>query len=60
MSAERATLAQGFEAGLVALRAQGLEPSDFAKILAERVCAGRMTLEEMTAILLAHHARKSL
>jgi hypothetical protein len=54
---KRAAVEQGFEAGLVALRAQGLEPSDVAKRLAERVCAGRMTLKEMAQILVARHSR---
>ena len=39
----RCTHKEGFAAGLVALRAQGLEPPDFAKGLAADVIAGNIT-----------------
>jgi hypothetical protein len=54
----RGSYAEGLAAGLVALRAQGLEPSDYAKSLAEQVAGGKMTLEDMEEALVSSHSRE--
>jgi hypothetical protein len=59
MPETRATHREGFEAGLVALRAQGLEPSDYAKELAEQVSAGEMTPREMEDRLIDHYRSRT-
>ena len=51
----RCSLEEAFDAGLVALRAAGLEPSDDAKELAARVVAGEITPQEMQAVLVAKY-----
>jgi hypothetical protein len=53
----RSTREEAFAAGLVAQRAAGLEPSDFAKELAARVVAGEITGRDMEAALLEHHGQ---
>lgn len=58
MPETRATYEEGLAAGLVALRAQGLEPSDTAKDLARRVAAGEITPREMEDALLARHEQQ--
>ena len=60
MPETRATYEEGLAAGLVALRAQGLEPSDFAKALAVKVAANEITPKEMEHALLAHHRKQTL
>jgi hypothetical protein len=55
MGERRASDAEGFAAALVALRAQGLEPSEYAKELARKVVAGEMTLADMEGTLEAHY-----
>jgi len=55
----RATHEEGFLAGLLALRAQGVEPSDFAKDLATKVIAGTMTKQEMEDALNEHYRARA-
>ena len=55
----RATHEEGFKAGLLALRAQGLEPSDFAKDLAAKVIAGTITSQEMEDALNEHYRSRA-
>ncbi|MGA2394273.1 MAG: antitoxin VbhA family protein [Candidatus Lustribacter sp.] len=59
-SEARSTDAEAFAAGLVALRAAGLEPSDYAKELAARVIAGEISVDDMEAALLEHHGLSEL
>ena len=59
MSENRASYAEGVSAGLVALRAQGLEPSDYAKELAARVANHEITPGEMERALVAYHRNRS-
>jgi len=56
----RSTYAEAAAAGLVALRAQGLEPSDFAKELAMKVASREITPKQMTEMLVEHHHKQSL
>lgn len=55
----RATHEEGFQAGLLALRAQGLEPSDFAKDLAAKVIAGTITSQQMEDALNGHYRART-
>lgn len=55
MNQHRSTTAEAYAAGLAALRAKGLEPSGFAKDLAERVIKGEITSREMEERLLQHY-----
>jgi hypothetical protein len=51
----RAPIEEAVVAGLGALRAAGLEPSDYAKELAVQVAGGEITTDEMEAALAEHH-----
>ncbi len=52
----RSTIEDALQAGLLAHRAQGLEPPQYGKDLAAQVAAGEITLQEMEDILLARFA----
>ena len=51
----RCSLDEAFDAGLMALRAAGLEPSHDAKQLAARVVSGEITPWQMEAMLIAKY-----
>lgn len=51
----RCSLEEAAAAGLVAMRAAGLEPSGYAKELMARVITGEITPREMEAILIAKY-----
>ena len=52
---KRGAIDEAIAAGLVAQRAQGLEPSPYAKALALKVSSGEISLSEMEELLLKHH-----
>jgi hypothetical protein len=52
----RSTIEYALKAGLVAMRAQGLEPPEYGKELAMRVQRGEITLDQMEEILLKRYA----
>jgi hypothetical protein len=54
---QRGTIDEAVAAGLVAQRAQGIEPSAYAKGLALRVASGEMSLAEMEELLLKYHGQ---
>jgi hypothetical protein len=58
MPTNRSTTEEAFAAGLVALRAQGLEPSDFAKDLAQQVIDGKITGQQMEETLLERYRKQ--
>ena len=55
----RCSLEEAAAAGLVAMRAAGLEPSDEAKELMGRVVAGEITPQQMEDILLEKYRGES-
>jgi hypothetical protein len=52
----RSSIEDALKAGLVAMRAQGLEPPEYGKELAMRVERGEITLDQMEEILLKRYA----
>jgi hypothetical protein len=59
MSEPRSTLEEAAKAGLIALQAQGLEPSQYARDLMAKVVVGELTPHEMEATLVEYYRRKT-
>jgi hypothetical protein len=60
VSTPRSTHDEALAAGLVSLRAQGLEPSDYAKDLARKVAAGEITPQAMEDALLDRYRKREV
>lgn len=60
MPEPRSTLNEALAAGLVSLRAQDLEPSDYAKDLARKVADGQMTAQAMEDALVERHRKREV
>lgn len=54
----RERLANAYEDGLQAMRAQGFEPSDFAKAMRDRVLTGELTVKEAIERIEDHYKKR--
>jgi len=51
----RMTLEEAFDAAIIALRAQGLAPSDFGLLIRDRMLRGEINATEAIRLIKEHH-----